>query len=409
MTVETLTAATADAVWECLARQVHAGRLIEVPVEHALGAVLAADVRAAHDFPPFDRAVMDGYAVRTADFSDGRAVLRCTGLVRAGAAELPEVAPGTCVQINTGAALPSGADAVVMVEHSRRLGDERVELRDHPTPGQSIERRGALAPREGLLVRAGARVGPGTLAALVAGGVQRVSIFAHPRVAILSTGDEIVANRETLRPGQIHDSNGVMLETLVRRAGGEPVRLGRLPDEPGPLRAALELGLNEDVLCVIGGMSKGTHDLIPGLLEQLGVGWLVSSLNLKPGKPTRIGRSDGCWVIGLPGNPVSCAVCFLLFARAILEGLQGLGVRRPPHALARLDAEMPANGARPLYQPAEWYIDQHGQPRVCPVLWRGSGDPFGMAVANALIYRPANAAPAPADDAAQFVPLDLPR
>lgn len=185
---------------------------------------------------------------------------------------------------------------------------------------------------------------------------------------------------------------------------------GRCADEPASLRASLELGLSYDVMIVAGGMSKGTHDLVPSLLEELGVRWLVSSLNLKPGKPTRIGRAEtGCWVLGLPGNPVSCAVCFLLFGRCLLQGLQGLGVRPPTHLPGVLADELGAVGERPMYQPGEWAVSPREEIVVTPGRWRGSGDPFGLVGANALIYRAAQSPPAQRGERVRFIPLEAPR
>jgi len=142
----------------------------------------------------------------------------------------------------------------------------------------------------------------------------------------------------------------------------------------------------------------------------LGVRWLVNGARLRPGKPLRIGHSEtGCWVLGLPGNPVSCAVCFLLFGRVVLEGLQGLPVGKPPHVAGSLEADLPAGGERPIYQPAEWSAGSDGEVYLSPLVWRGSGDPFGMAIANALLYRAAGAPAAPRGETVRFIPLDLPR
>jgi molybdopterin molybdotransferase len=410
MEVEMLEAATADQIWEALRARVRPGRTRERPVEGTSGCVLAREARSAHDFPPFDRAGMDGYAVRVGDFEQGRARLRSVGLVRAGAESLGPLEAGTCIQINTGAPVPPGADAVVMVEKSRENGAGFVELNDDPKVGQHIDRRASLIKADELLVGAGTRIKAGTLAALVAGGETRVEVFARPRVSQLSTGDELVEQGGELQEGQIYDSNTIALEELIREAGGETVMFGRCPDDPTALRASLELGLANDLLCITGGMSMGTHDLVPGLLEELGVQWLVRGARLKPGKPIRVGRSEsGSWVLGLPGNPVSCADCFVLFGRVLLEGLQGLPVGRPPHVCGSLEAEVPATGERPMYQPAEWSVGSEGDLRVSPLVWRGSGDPFGMAVANALIYRDAGAPGAPRGETVRFIPLDLPR
>lgn len=410
MSFESLEAATPEQIWEALRAHVRPGRPRTLPVEEAIGCVLVNSARALHEFPPFDRAVMDGFAVRVSDFEGGKARLREVGLIRAGAVPSGPLEADTCVRINTGGQVPAGADAVVMVEQAREVGNGSVELEDDLAAGQYVERRGSIRKADELLVRAGARIGAGALAALVAGGIEEVEVFSRPRVAQLSTGDELVARGEELSEGQIHDSNSVALEELIRQAGGETVMFGRCPDDPSALRASLELGLSNDLLCVTGGMSQGTHDLVPRLLEELGVQWLVNGARLKPGKPLRIGQTEtGCWVLGLPGNPVSCVVCFLLFGRVLLGGLQGLPVGPPPHAAGLLDADLPANGERPKYQPAEWWVGSEGENHVSPMVWRCSGDPFGMAVANALVYRAADAPAAPRGGAVRFIPLDLPR
>jgi molybdopterin biosynthesis enzyme len=212
-----------------------------------------------------------------------------------------------------------------------------------------------------------------------------------------------------LREGQIHDSSSIALEALIRQAGGETVMFGRCSDDPAALRASLELGLANDLLCITGGMSD-RHDLVPGLLKELGVRWLVHGVHLEAGAPLRIGQAEtGCWVAGLPGNPVGCAVGFLLFARVLLEGLQGLPVGKPPHLAGTLEADVPAGGERPMYQPAEWSAGPDGAVRISPLVWRGSGDPFGMAIANALIHRADSAPAAPRGQTVHFIPLDLPR
>jgi len=160
----------------------------------------------------------------------------------------------------------------------------------------------------------------------------------------------------------------------------------------------------------LGGPAAARMARARAVLEQLGVHWVVEGLNLKPGRPTRIGRAPrGGWVLGLPGNPVSCAVCFLLFGRFILEGLMGLPPKPPPRLSGKLDERMPANGARPMFQPAEWRAGADGEVRVRPIPWRGSGDPFGLAAANALIYRPAEVRAADTGHSVAFVPLACPR
>lgn len=402
--------ARAPAVWEQLRRTVAPLSPQTVPLAEAVGCVLAQDLRSALAFPPFDRAVMDGYAVRTADFVAGPTRVRCRGLVQAGTAKVTPVGPGDCYRINTGGPVPPGADAVVTVEKSAPLEGDLVELRDTPQAEQNIERAGGILSEGGMIAPAGEVVTAGVLAALIAAGVRDVTCHPRPRVALLTTGDEIAPAESPLASGQIYDSNSAALGGMIESAGGVPRRLGRCPDEPAALRERLSDGLFDDVLIITGGMSKGTHDLVPQTLESLGVRWLVRSLDLKPGKPTRIGRAEsGTWVVGLPGNPVSCAVCFLLFARAILRGLHGLPVDAPPHLAGHARGKLAANGARPMYHPASWTTDAEGRSLLEPRVWRGSGDPFGLVGANALIYREPDAPPAAPGDPIRFVPFELPR
>jgi molybdopterin molybdotransferase len=410
MELQPLTAADVDQVWAILAEHVRPAKPISVTVQESLGRVLASDARAAFDFPPFDRAVMDGYAVRCIDVSGDETILENVGLARAGHDIPTDIANGQCLRINTGAAMPASGNAVVMVEKSEPVADGHVRLKDTPRPGQHCEKRGGILAKGDLIVRGGIRIGAGTLAAMIAGGAEELSVFPPPRVGVLSTGDEIIAGGDSRAAGQIYDSNSVMLSGLVEAAHARPVRLGRCPDDRDALRALIQEGLACDVLCITGGMSKGSHDLVPELAEELGVEWLVTSLNMKPGKPMHIGRApSGCWLVGLPGNPVSCAVCFLLFGRTILDGLQGLGAQPPAHMRATLAADMPINGKRPLFQPGEWHVARDGTPVVNPTPWRGSGDPFGLATANALVYRPAQAPGSPAGDTVRIIPLDVPR
>ena len=405
-----LSMATAAQVWDLLAEHVRPGRVESVPADRAIGCVLARDVLTEIDFPPFDRAMMDGYAVQAADVTDENARLTCVGLVRAGVSVPAIMRPGQCVRINTGAPLPPGADAVVMVEHATEHDDHVVGFHRAVRVGDHIQRRGALRQRGATIVAGGVEVRAGALAAIVSGGVEQVSAFRRPIVAVLSTGDELADANQPLHPGQIHDSNQLALAQLVVDAGAPCESLRRAPDDPSALRAALERGLSADLLCVIGGMSKGTHDLVPQTLEELGVTWLVTSLNLKPGKPTRIGRSPrGGWVLGLPGNPVSCAICFLLFGLAIVRGLTGRGAGRVPMLKGLCESDVPENGSRPMFHPAVWSASARGDALVQPMAWHGSGDPFLLAAANALVHRVAHAAPTPRGEMVDFVPIGPPQ
>jgi molybdopterin molybdotransferase len=336
--------------------------------------------------------------------------LRNAGRAQARPSGSGTLEPETCLQIRAGTTIPSGADAVVPLEQARDGGEGFVEFAGPLKVGQYIERRSALVTADSLLARAGTRINALMLASLIAGGAKRVTVFARPRVAQLTTSDEPAAPGRDLKDGQVHDGNSLALEELIRQAGGETVMFGRCPEEPAALRASLELGLANDVLCLTGCLSQALHDPLPGLLEELGVCWLIRGARLRPGKTLRIGQTEtGCWVAALPGNPVGCAACFLLFARELLVGLQGLEVRQPPHLYGVLKADLPANDAQATYQPAEWSAGPEDAVQVSPLAWRGPGDPFAMATANALIHRPAGAPAASGGESVPFVPFDLPR
>ncbi|MBI5865072.1 MAG: molybdopterin molybdotransferase MoeA [Planctomycetes bacterium] len=407
MEIAPLEYASADAVWARLADELRPLSTADLDIEDALGRYLAADVVASSDFPPFDRAVMDGYALRCADFHAAGAKLRVAGLVPAGGLPPVPLTAGECVRVNTGSVLPPGTDAVIPVEESREADGGLVEFAAVAAAEKHIERRGTIARRGDRILRAGTRISSGATAALIAAGINKVRCFAAPRVAILTTGDELVAAGATPGEGQLRNSNAIVLASLTAQFGGEPTSLGNCADSPAELAASLGRGLSHDVLVVTGGMSKGTHDLVPGSLEKLGVRWLATGLDLKPGKPTRIGRSiSGGWVLALSGNPVSCVVCYLLFGEMILRGLRGGSTAPPPHLAGELLAEMPANGARPMYHPAEWLAGPRGQALLSPALWRGSGDPFVLAGANALVFRRRHAPVAQRGDEARFLPID---
>lgn len=400
--------ANPEQAWRLLAERVRSLDSEPVALEQALGRVLHAPVDAGSDYPPFDRARMDGYAVRTADFHARPARLKCDGLAAAGADPGPPLQPGVCRQINTGGMIPPNCDAVVIVEQSEPLPDGLVALDDAPTPGQHIERAASLMARGARILEAGQALTPGSLSGLAAIGIATVTVTRRPRVGVLTTGNELVSPGDQAGAGQIYDSNTVLLRSLIPSSGAELVFIERCPDDPGRIREVITRGLREcDLLCVAGGMSRGSLDLVPSILEACGVQWHVTSLNLKPGKPTRIGQSgDRRWVIGLPGNPVSCAVCFLLFGRPILSGLAGAPIQPPARLRGRLATSLPANGNRPMYHPAIWSAG--AAIHVKPVSWTGSGDPFGLMTANALIRRDGLAPRAEKGTDVDFVPIDLP-
>lgn len=291
----------------------------QVPVESALGRVLAEEIAAAHDVPVFHSSAMDGYAVRSGQA--GRR-LRIVGESRAGAPALATVADGQAVRISTGAALPEGADAVLQQELTE-AHDGEVTLLDDVEPGRNVRAPGEDLRAGDVVLRAGRRLGPADLGVAVNAGRASVSCAARPRLAVLVTGDELVPPGAELGPGQIHDSNRVTLQAMAQREGAEVVLARRVPDDAEQTCLALAQALDvADVVVLSGGVSVGPHDHVKGALAQLGVEEHFWRVALRPGKPTWFGARDGTLVFGLPGNPVSAMVTFLLFARPALAALQ---------------------------------------------------------------------------------------
>lgn len=283
------------------------------------GRILAEDVVAPEELPPWTASAMDGFAVRAEDVPG---TLRVNETVPAGGYPKIQVGPGTATRIMTGAPVPEGADCVVMVEDTEGEG-EGVRIRVGARVGQHLRPRGSEVARGTVILRRGARLGAGAIGALAACGVPSVQVVAKPRVAILSTGDEIVEPGFPLGPGQIHSSNGYALAQLVREAGGEPVDLGGVRDDPAALLAAFRQALAADVVLSTGGVSVGDFDHVKGVMAELGVAMDFWKVAMKPGKPLAYGVIGRKPVFGLPGNPVSCMVNFYQFVRPVLRTMLG--------------------------------------------------------------------------------------
>lgn len=295
-----------------------------VAIDAALDRVLAQDVLAAGDVPSFASSAMDGFAVRSADARQAAgAGLEIVGESRAGAPARRAVAAGEAIRISTGAVLPEGADAVVPVEQATEDGG-RVLLAGGLAAGRHVRRPGEDLRGGATVLRAGTRLGPAELGVAVAAGRAQLTCARRPRVTVIATGDELVAPGAPLGPGQIHNSNAVTLEALARRAGAEVDRVGHVADTPEATRAALAHALQTaDLVVVSGGVSVGPHDHVKPALAALGVQERFWRVALRPGKPTWFGTLDERLVLGLPGNPVSAMVTFVLFARPALAALQG--------------------------------------------------------------------------------------
>ena len=358
-----------------------------IEIGAACGRILAEAIITDRDYPPFDRSTRDGIAVRAADAVAG-ATLRSIGEIKAGSGFDRVVGHSECVHIMTGAAVPAGADAVVMVEYTRAAG-ELVTLERDTERGQNIVARGSEARGGRELLAPGARMGYAEMALGAQVGRSRLDVFARPRVAILSTGDEVVDIAAAPGPLQIRNSNGLALETLVALAGGVAVPLGNAPDEKVELQRRIERGLQADTLVLSGGVSMGRYDLVEAVLADLGAEIFFDSVAMRPGKPAVFGRCGGTPVFGLPGNPVSTMVTFELFVTPAIDILGGAVARPLPVFRARLARDVHERGEIAHFVPAR--VDRSsGEPEVTALDWRGSGDIVTVAQANAFLMIPAD-------------------
>jgi len=312
-----------------------------VPVGVAVGRVLAEPAAALVDLPPFDSSAMDGYAVRAGD-TPGQ--LRVVGHSAAGTPFSGALSAGEAVGISTGAEVPHGADAVVPVELVREES-ELIEA-DAVAVGAHIRPRGGDVSSGELVVGAGVRLGAPEVGALAAAGLAGVVCGRRPAVAVLATGSELRAPGEPLAPGEIYESNSTLLAAQLASAGALVEALPPVADDPPETRAALARGLDADVLLTSGGVSVGPHDLVRGLLAELGVDEVFWQVAVRPGKPVAFGVRGSTLVFGLPGNPVSSLVGFELFVRPALDALQGLADPRPRYLPGRLAASVRRNGGR---------------------------------------------------------------
>ncbi len=293
---------------------------IEVQIDAAIGRALAAPVTVQRTLPPWDNSAMDGYAVQSTDRSPS---LRVIEKIFAGDVPRSTITQGTCARIMTGARLPPGADAVVMQEQTRGLDATQIEVLEPVNVGANVRRRGDDVQQGALLFAAGRELSSADAGALWSQGLERVSVHRAPRVAIVTSGDEL-SDVGTLHDDKLVDSNGPVIRTLARAAGADAVHLGRAADSIEALRALLQQGLDADVLLAIAGASVGERDFTRDAFAALGVELNFWKVAMRPGKPLAFGRKGSTLVFGLPGNPVSAMVTFELFVRPALRALQGL-------------------------------------------------------------------------------------
>jgi molybdenum cofactor synthesis domain-containing protein len=375
----------ADALARVLAAARPTTRTETVALADADGRVLAEDVTASLDVPAFDRAAMDGYAVRDADTrgatDETPVALTCVGVVAAGTVPARAIGPGECLEVATGAPLPPGATAVVMVEHTSRV-DDVVQVRRAVSPGQHVGRRGADIASGDVVVRAGDVLTPARIGALAAVGQARARVAARPSVLICPTGDEVVAQGDPLRPGQVYDVNRYTLAALVGRHGGVAVSQAPAGDTIDALTAVLDAGRAHDVMVFSGGSSVGRRDLLVDAVRARGE-VIFHGVAVKPGKPTLFGRVGGVPVLGLSGYPTSC----LSNAYALLVPLLRHTARLPPWQ-PRVERVPLARAVRSVTDLHQIYPVAIVEGRAEPV-FKSSGDITSLARADGFIEIPA--------------------
>ncbi len=369
-------------------------------LDAALGRILAADQQSAIQAPPADNSAMDGYALRTADLSpEGPNRLPVSQRIIAGGVGEP-LEPGSAARIFTGAPVPPGADAVVMQEQTERHGDV-VEIRAGVKPGQNIRRAGEDIDVGQTILEAGCRLRPQELGLAATAGIGELPVFRRVRVAIFSTGDELLEPGEPLTPGKIYNSNRYMLLGLLRALQCDIIDLGVLPDTLDSTVDAMRQAAGQaDLIVTTGGVSVGEEDHVRAAVEQLGE-LSLWRINIKPGKPLAFGSVQGAHFIGLPGNPVSAFVTFLLFARPFILKLQGASALTPPEftVIARFD--WPRAGSRQEYLRARYLPDGSGV-EIYP--HQGSGVLTSTVWADGLVVVPPKRA-IKAGDRVGFIPF----
>lgn len=371
-----------------------------VPLAQAQNRILAKPVLAKRDQPPFQSSAMDGYAVQVGDGP----VLKVIGASQAGARYKGTLKPGTAIRIFTGAPVPKGADAVLIQENAQRERD-RITVLTPVSQDQNIRRQGLDFAKGDVLLEAGTKLGPRHLMLAAAANSAELTVRIPPRVAILSTGDELVAPGEKPGPDQIVSSNSTGLAALIRHCGGEPVELGIVPDNLTKIRRAIRKAVECDVLLTTGGASVGEHDLVQAALDAEGIQLSFWKIAMRPGKPLMFARKGRQRIIGLPGNPVSAFVCARLFLKPLLDSLLGLNPAETT-SKALLAAPLKANGDRQDYIRARLTRAADGRLTAEPFLTQDSSMQRLLAEANGLIIRPPFAPAADAGATVDMLELD---
>jgi molybdopterin molybdotransferase len=360
-----------------------------IPLLESFQRVIAETVTLDCDQPPFARSMRDGFALRAEDVQSAPVSLRCIGEVKAGATAETILGPGEMFQIMTGAPVPEGANAVVMVENTERQADSLVRVLKSVKSGENVAPKGSERRFGDTVLCPGKRISTLAAAVLASTGKATVLVYRRPVVAILATGDELVGVEAMPGAGQIRNSNSFSLHGQVLKSGGVPILLETAKDNLPDLRKQIQRGLECDVLLVSGGVSMGKYDLVEPVFEELGVSVHFESVSMRPGKPTVFATWKDRWVFGLPGNPLSTFVAFELFVRPVLSVLQGLPAVDLPVVTGQLKADVVERSGRSAFLPARVTCGP-GTLEILPVNWKGSADVFGAVESNGLLIVPSN-------------------
>ena len=370
-------------------REITPLRSERIAIADASGRVLAEDIIADSDLPPFHRSQMDGYAVKAVDTEAAPVTLTIVGEAAAGRGWPGTLKKGEAVRIMTGAPLPKGADAVQKIELAREENGE-VTFHEPTANGRYIVRRGSEAKKGDVMMRAGQALTPNSIAVPAAFGYAPLKVAKRPRVAVLSTGSEIVDIASKPKPDQIRNSNSIMLAEMCRTAGAVVEILPTAGDDLATLKARIsEASRDSDMLITTGGVSVGKYDLTKAALSELGAQIFFERIRIKPGKPTVFARLKKTTFFGLPGNPVSAAATFYLFVRKALLLMQDAAETDLPSGFAVLESDIKGTKERESFLPARLATDSRGRLIALPIKWHGSSDLVGFAGADALVRIPA--------------------
>jgi molybdopterin molybdotransferase len=365
-------------------------KIEQVPFQSSLSRVLAENLFATCNIPPFNRSAMDGYAVAAADVKDAPIELEIAGESRAGGG-MPEIlTAGRAMSIMTGAPVPMGADAVQIVEECRLSDDgRRVTILKPVQVQENIALQGSEAAIGEAVLKAGHRIGPAEIAVMATFGYSRVKVWKHPSIAVFATGDELVEIDQEPRPDQIRNSNAYCLTSQLKYMGLESEYLGIVRDNKDELRRKMLEGLERDVLIITGGVSMGEYDYVKDVFEELKLEILFSKVAIKPGKPTVFARKGDTLIFGLPGNPISALVTFECFVRPALGSLCGMAQPELHRMKGELLQDMRQSSGRMAFFPAWVFWDERGL-KVEPLRWKSSADIIGFTGANATFIFPRN-------------------